>query len=786
MSDSNSKAPVSPELEATNFIRAIVAEDLKTGKHDGRVVTRFPPEPNGYLHIGHAKSICLNFGIAAEVTGGVCHLRFDDTNPVTEDTEYVDSIQKDIRWLGFDWDTKLFHASDQFEKLYDLAVKLIRDGKAYVDSSTEEEIRENRGSIEEAGKPGLYRDRNVEENLDLFTRMRAGEFKDGEHVLRAKIDLAANNMKMRDPLIYRIRHAHHYRTGDTWCIYPLYDFAHGQCDALEGVTHSFCTLEFENNRELYDWLTEHLEFELPPKQFEFARLNLNYTLMSKRKLLQLVNEGHVTGWDDPRMPTLSGLRRRGYTPESIRNFCERIGVAKAFNIIDIGHLEYSIRDDLNPKVRRALCVVDPLKVVIENYPENAEEDLLSAPWYPHDVPLEGERQLPFAREIYIEREDFTEDPPAKWFRLAPGREVRLRYAYFIKCEKVIKNDAGEVIELRCTYDPATRGGQSPDGRKVQGTIHWVSAEHSLQVETRIYDRLFNVEAPGAGDSDFRQQLNPDSLRIMNESRVEPALAGSQVGTSFQFERQGYFVVDPDSTDEKLVFNRTVTLRDTWAKIAQKEAGEAVQQKSRKTKVQAQPKVSEEEMAAARAAARSPEQAQRFARYNGELGLSEQEASLLADDDAVAGIYEDALAAGGDTQDVARWIVNELLRELKTRAVGDLPFGGAELAQLTALIAQGDITATAGKEVFAAMLEAGDAAAASPQRIVEERGLSQMGTDATAGIIEEVLAENDKKVEQYRAGKTNLMGFFMGQVMRKSAGRADAQQVKAILGEKLGG
>jgi glutaminyl-tRNA synthetase len=567
MSDQNSStAPPAP----VDFIRTIVADDLATGKHAGRVATRFPPEPNGYLHIGHAKSICLNFGIAEE-TDGTCNLRFDDTNPAKEDVEYVDAIKEDVEWLGFQWDG-LYFASDYFERLYQFAVTLIRDGKAYVDSLNADEIRAYRGTLTEPGRNSPYRDRPVAENLELFARMRAGDFPDGAHVLRAKIDMASPNLNMRDPTLYRIRHAEHHRTGGAWCIYPMYDFAHPLSDALERITHSICTLEFEDHRPLYDWLVLNLIEGDRPQQIEFARLNLNYTVMSKRKLLQLVEQKHVAGWDDPRMPTITGLRRRGYTPESIRDFCSRIGVAKKENVIDVAQLEHSVREDLNRRAPRVMVVLKPVRVVITDYPEGQVEQV-EVPNNPED-PSAGKRQVPFSRELYIEREDFMEVPPKKFFRLAPGREVRLRGAYFITCSQVIKNDEGEVIELRCTYDPATRGGSSPDNRRVQATLHWVSRQHAVPVEVRVYDRLFSVEDPEAvaNGKTFLDNLNPNSLEVLRSCQAEPSLAGAAVGSRFQFERLGYFCVDADSRPGAMVFNRTVSLRDTWAKIAQKQQG----------------------------------------------------------------------------------------------------------------------------------------------------------------------------------------------------------------------
>jgi glutaminyl-tRNA synthetase len=558
-------APQAP----VDFIRSIVNDDLSTGKHGGRVATRFPPEPNGYLHIGHAKSICLNFGIAQE-TGGTCNLRFDDTNPTREDVEYVDAIEEDVRWLGFAWDG-LYFASDYFERLYGFAVRLIREGKAYVDSLDADEIRAHRGTLTEPGRNSPYRDRSVEENLDLFARMRAGEFPDGAHVLRAKIDMASPNFNMRDPTLYRIRHATHHRTGDAWCIYPMYDFAHPLSDALERITHSICTLEFEDHRPLYDWLVNNLFDRDRPQQIEFARLNLNYTVMSKRKLLQLVEQGHVAGWDDPRMPTISGLRRRGCTPESILDFCSRIGVAKKENVIDVAQLEHSVREDLNRRAPRVMTVLKPLKVVITNFPEDHVEwaDVINNP----EDPAAGTRRVPFTRELYIERDDFMENPPKKFFRLAPGREVRLRCAYFVTCREVVRDERGEVVELQCTYDPATRGGDAPDGRRVKATLHWVPAKDAIEVEVRLYDRLFSVEDPerAVEGKTFLDNLNPGSLEVLRGCRAEPGLARATAGQRFQFERLGYFCVDPDSRPGSLVFNRTVSLRDTWARIASKGA-----------------------------------------------------------------------------------------------------------------------------------------------------------------------------------------------------------------------
>ena len=553
--------PAEEPKQGTNFIHAIIDEDIRNGKHGGRVLTRFPPEPNGYLHIGHAKSICLNFGTARKYNGK-CNLRFDDTNPVKEDTEYVDSIKEDISWLGFRWDAE-YYASDYFEQLYRWAVELICKGKAYVCDLTQEEISRDRGAPQKPAAPSPYRNRSVEDNLDLFARMRNGEFPDGAKTLRAKIDLASPNMHMRDPVIYRILHADHHRTGDKWCIYPMYDYAHGESDSIEGITHSICTLEFEVHRPLYDWFVRELEIHAP-QQIEFARLNIDYTVMSKRKLLELVKNNYVAGWDDPRMPTICGLRRRGYTPASIRNFAEKVGVAKRDNVIELSLLEFCIREDLNRQAVRVMGVLNPLKVVITNFPED-KVDMLEAINNPEDETM-GTRQTPFTREIYIERDDFMENPPKKYFRLSPGAEVRLRYAYLMTCNEVVKDASGEVTELRCVCDPDSRGGQSPDGRKVKGTIHWVSAQHALPAEVRLYDRLFTVPNPDdvAEGADYKDNLNPDSLKTVT-AMVEPCLKDARAGNSFQFERLGYFCVDPDTTVNQLVFNRTVTLKDSWAK-----------------------------------------------------------------------------------------------------------------------------------------------------------------------------------------------------------------------------
>lgn len=555
---------------SSNFIKQIIEEDLKANKNEGRIHTRFPPEPNGFLHIGHAKSICLNFGIASEYHG-LCNLRMDDTNPTKEEEKYVRAIIEDVRWLGFDWDERFFYASDYFEKLYEYAVQLIREGKAYVCDLSADEIREYRGTLTEPGRDSPYRDRSAEENLDLFNRMRSGEFEDGSRTLRARINMASGNINMRDPVIYRIQNETHHRTKNMWCIYPMYDFAHCVSDSIEGITHSLCTLEFEDHRPLYDWFLDQLKV-FHPRQIEFARLSLSHTVMSKRKLLRLVEQGYVNGWDDPRLPTLSGLRRRGYTPRSIKNFCDRVGVAKAESTVDIALLEYCIREDLNKTAPRVMAVLRPLKIMIVNYPEDLVEEL-DAINNPEDEKM-GTRKVPFSRIIYIERDDFMEEPPKKFFRLAPGREVRLRYAYFIRCIDVIKDEKGEVTELHCTYDPSTRGGDSPDGRKVKSTLHWVSADQSLTAEVRLYDHLFAKSNPEDTEDkdDFTKYINSESLDILSSCRIEPALKDVEHGERFQFERLGYFCVDPDSSSRKIVFNRTVTLRDTWARTKKARGG----------------------------------------------------------------------------------------------------------------------------------------------------------------------------------------------------------------------
>ena len=790
--------PGGGRAEGTDFIRTIVARHQEEGTYGGRVETRFPPEPNGYLHIGHAKSIVLNFGLAAE-NGGVCHLRFDDTNPLTEDMKYVRSIQEDVRWLGYDWGDHLYFASDYFDRLYESAVILIRKGKAYVDSLGEEEIREFRGTVTEPGRDSPYRGRSVEENLELFEKMRAGEFGDGEHVLRAKIDMAHPNMIMRDPVLYRIRHASHYRRGDDWCVYPLYDFTHCLSDAFEDITHSLCTLEFDNNREIYDWILEEVGFQEPRShQYEFARLNLDYTVMSKRKLLKLVDGGHVDGWDDPRMPTIAGMRRRGITPEAIRSFAEMIGVAKADNRVDMGKLEYAIRDHLNRTAPRVMGVLEPLKLVITNYPEGGSEEL-EAPSYPRDVPLEGSRMVPFSGELYIEQSDFLEDPPEDFFRLAPGREVRLRYAYFIRCDEVVRDPAtGEVTELRCTYDPETRGGSAADGRKVKGTIHWVSAAHALPVKVRLFDRLFTVPDPEdvPEGQDFTSRLNPDSRVVLESAHVEPSVGRGPVGTRYQFERQGYFMADrEDSEPGHLVFNRIVTLRDTWGKRVEANLAEAVEigdeakasvggtsAAGARTDASAPPGADTGREARDRTRAANPTLASDFQRFREEVGLSEGQADILSGSEELATFFTEALESHANGPGLANWMVNELLRELKGRALSDLPLSPSSLASLVALLDENAISQPVAKEIFGEMVRTG----IDPRAAVKERGLEKLSdTEALATMVEEVLAEFPDKVAEYQGGKTGLMGFFTGQIMRRTQGRADPRAVQEILKDRLG-
>jgi glutaminyl-tRNA synthetase len=764
------------DTPGTDFIREMVRADVAAGAYGGKVVTRFPPEPNGYLHIGHAKAICLDFGVAAEF-GGRCHLRMDDTNPTTENMEYVEAIQRDVRWLGFEWGEHMYYASDYFLRFYELGEKLIRLGRAYVCDLSEEEFSEKyRGTIAEAGKESPYRKRPVEESLDLFRRMRAGEFRAGERVLRAKIDMASPNMKMRDPPLVRIKHAHHYRTGETWCVYPLYDYAHCLEDSFEGVTHSLCTMEFESARELYDWVIAATEVPHVPHQTEFARLNLTYTVMSKRKLLDLVEKKRVNGWDDPRLPTLAGLRRRGVTPEAIRDFCAKIGVAKNLSTVDVALLESCVRDDLDRRSPRVMAVLRPLRVVIESLPEAGAESI-DAPYWPEGAKPSGDggttrRPLPFSRTLYIEKDDFMENPPAGYHRLAPGRSVRLRHGAVITCQGVVKDDAGDVIELRCRHDV-----ESPGGKRVDGTIHWVSAAHAIDVDVRLYDRLFAVEAPGDGDRDFMEELNPRSLEVLR-AKVEPSLGSARPGDRFQFERLGYFSVDPDSSEGAPIFNRTVPLKDSWAKVAKKaDPGTKSSAPKKERKGDVPP-------------AEIPEKARRVElgpeaqKLKDAHGLSDEAARVIAQESLLSGLFEQALAAarGSDfKKPVAQLLVNEVLGEARARKLETVPFGGAALVELAELVGEGTLSSAQVKEVLPDMLATGRA----PRAIVADKGLAQIATtDVLEPLVREVLAENADAVARYKAGNVNVLGALVGMVMKKSRGRANAKLVSDLLKREL--
>jgi glutaminyl-tRNA synthetase len=788
--DASPDAPAEP----SNFIRAVIERDLETGRYGDRVVTRFPPEPNGYPHIGHAKSIVLNFGIrddyAARGLATRCHLRFDDTNPETEDMEYVRAMQDAIRWLGYEWDA-LYYASDYFEPFYAYAVTLIKKGLAYVDSLSAEEIRAYRGTVSEPGRPSPYRDRSVEENLDLFARMKAGEFEEGAHVLRAKIDMASPHMILRDPLLFRIRHAEHYRRGTAWCIYPMYDFAHPLEDAIEDVTHSLCTLEFDNNRKVYDWVLEHAlpsdEVPTRPRQYEFARLNLGYTIMSKRKLLRLVERGDVAGWDDPRMPTIAGFRRRGVTPEAIRTFCEGVGVTRTNSRIEMSQLEHAIRDDLNTRAPRVMAVTDPLRVVVTNWPEGKVEHREADDW-PREIDKAGTRTVPFTRELYIERDDFREDPPEGFYRLAPGREVRLRHGYFLTCDAVIHDDRGRVAELRGTVDLATGDGTAPDGRSPKGTLHWVSATEGVPALVRLYDRLFTVPDPDArqgedgSPEDFTAFLNPDSL-VETQGVVEPSLAERPADERVQFERVGYFWQDPeDSRPGALVYNQIVPLRDRWAE-REAEAERADMEAKRRAKEEAKRRQKARSVAAQRAPgeALTGEARARFQRYTDDLGLARDDAAVLADDAALAAFFEAALDTYDAPQPVANWVVNDLRRVAKDTPLDDLPFGPAELAALVRMQEAGVVSSRGAREVFDVLAAEGGA----PEAIVDAKALRQLDdTEALAAVADEVLAAHPDEAARYRAGETKLIGFFMGQVMRATQGAANPELARQMLQERL--
>jgi glutaminyl-tRNA synthetase len=764
--------------EHSDFIREIIEDDLRTGKHGGRVVTRFPPEPNGYLHIGHAKAICLNFGVAEEY-GGRCNLRFDDTNPLTEGVEYVEPILQDVKWLGFSFGDQALYASDYFEEMFQLALELVSDGKAYVDHLSDDEIKVYRGTLGEPGCPSPYRERTVEENLALFAEMRAGNLADGSCVLRAKIDLGAPNMKMRDPLLYRIRHAHHYRTGGTWPIYPMYDWAHPISDGIEGITHSICTLEFENNRELYDWIIDNTRVSerhgfSRPHQYEFARLNLDYTVMSKRKLLALVEEGRVSGWDDPRMPTIAAMRRRGIGPTAIRAFADLVGVAKVNSTVDIEKFDFCVRDDLNWTAPRVLGVIRPLPVTITSWPEGSSA-AMRAPYFPPDVGKPGERTIPFGRHIFIDHDDFSIDPPAGYQRLAPGRTIRLRYGPCITCDEVV-TEAGEVVALRCHHVPDSVG-KNPPGIKVSGVIHWVPAADSVPAEVRLYDRLFLAARPDDGSGD---ELNPDSVQIVPGARLEPSLANAEPGSRWQLERVGYFVFDvADSQPTRPVLNRVVTLRDSWhGRMPPPEPPPAA---PRPAKTTTRPPRRSRVEYRAEGRVRDPVLAERFRTWPSIYELAEGEADLLTGDRATGDLFEATVAAGAPPASAARWIINELPGELGDRPLHAARFTAPGLAELLLALEAGEITGTAAKDVFAEMVERGG----QPKEIIAERGLAQVSDEAViASLVDKVLAANPDKVDGYRAGKIGLLGFFVGQVVRSSQGKANPQVVQQLLAARL--
>ena len=750
--------------ESKDFLRTIVENDLKSGKYN-EVVTRFPPEPNGFPHIGHAKSICINFGIANDYNG-YCNLRMDDTNPTTEDTKYVEALKDAVEWLGFSWGSnKVYYTSDYFPKIYDYAVQLIKIGKAYVDSINEEEMREYRGTVTQAGRRSEYANRSIEENLDLFERMKKGEFKDGAHVLRAKIDMSAANMKMRDPLLYRIRHSHHFRTGDEWCIYPMYDYAHCLSDYIEGVTHSICTLEFENNRDIYDWVLDTLELKLPrPYQHEFARLGINYTVMSKRKLLELVNGNYVSGWDDPRMPTIAGYKRRGYTKESILNFCDQIGIAKANSMVDVSQLEFCIRDDLNTKAPRVMAVLDPIKVTIENY--NGSEEI-DAPYFPHDIPKEGSRKIPFSNEVFIEREDFSENPVKGYNRLTLEQSVRLRHAYIITCKEVIKDASGNIVEIKAEYNPNSKSGSDTSGIKVKSAIQWVDAVRAKKIEVRLYDRLYKNEAP-----EGLEDLNPNSLTIIKDALIEPAVIIDKADVRFQFEREGYFYADPiDYTDENPVFNKIVGLKDSWAKKTKTE-DKPVEKVVVKQEVKKEVVIGvEQEM--------SESQKALFGKYTNKLGLNNEVSNILARDEELSKFYEEALAELNSPVAIANIVANDVAKELKQS--DKLNFNAKQIVQLVKMIDEEIISNKIAKQVFEEMVKSG----VNPEKIVEEKGLVQI-TDVNIilPIIDEVIAKNPDNVAKYKAGNDKLFGFFVGQVLKATDGKANPKVVNDLVIEKL--
>ncbi len=748
--------------KSKNFLQTIVEKDLQSGKYK-EIITRFPPEPNGFPHIGHAKSIFINFGIARDYNGH-CNLRMDDTNPTKEDTQYVEALKDAVLWLGYKWEGNIHFTSDYFTQIHKYAIKLITMGKAYVDSVDEEKMRELRGTVTEAGKRSKYAKRTVAENLDMFERMRKGEFKDGEHVLRAKIDMSAANMKMRDPLMYRIRHTEHFRTGNKWCIYPMYDFAHSLSDYIEGVSHSICTLEFENNRDIYNWVLDTLDLTPPrPYQHEFARLGINYTVMSKRKLLELVKGKYVDGWDDPRLPTIAGLRRKGYTPESIVTFCEKVGIAKANSMVDISQLEFTIRADLNTKVPRVMCVLDPLKITLVNYKEKGEK--LDASYYPDDVPKKGSRALPFSREIYIERDDFEENPPKGYFRLTPEQPVRLKHGYIIACKEIIKDINGCITEIKAEYYPTSQSGSDSSGIKVKSAIHWVSADTAKRVEVRLYDRLYSSEIP-----ESIEDLNPNSLKVITDALIEPAVVNEKPDERFQFERQGYFYADPiDYTDEKPVYNKIVGLKDSWGK---------------KTKVTPQKSQTKEkkEQIDGEVVAMTPEQEKLFDRYKKELKLNGEIANTLARDADLSAFFEMALKVLYSPINLANIITNEVAREIKQSSKDSLKFTPNQIAELIKMVDKATISNKIAKQVFEEMVTSG----ANPKEIVEKRGLLQISDpDHIGRVIDEIIEKNYENLEKFRAGNKKLLGFFVGQVLKATGGKANPKLVNQLLVQKLG-
>ncbi len=746
--------------KSKDFLRRKVEEDLKAGKYQ-EIITRFPPEPNGFPHIGHAKSISINFGIARDYQGR-CNLRMDDTNPTTEDTQYVEALKDAVQWLGFEWDKDVHYTSDYFFKLYAYAKELISMGKAYVDSLPEEQMREYRGTVTQAGKRSKYAQRSVEENLELLEQMKNGKFQEGEHVLRAKIDMASPNMKMRDPLLYRIKHSHHFRAGDEWSIYPMYDFAHCLSDYLEGVTHSICTLEFENNREIYDWVLDTLKLEPPrPYQYEFARLNINYTVMSKRKLLELVEKKLVNGWDDPRLPTIAGLRRRGYTPESILNFCEQIGVAKANSVVDVAQLEFSIRSDLNPKVPRVMCVLDPLKVTIGNY-DGKEE--LEASYYPHDVPKEGSRRLPFSKEIYIERDDFMENPTKGYFRLTPTQPVRLKHAYIICCKEIIKDEHGNIVEIKAEYYPDSKSGEDTSGIKVKSAIQWVEANEAKEIEVRLYDRLYINESPQNIDD-----LNPNSLKIVKNALIEPAVITQKPDVRFQFEREGYFFADPvDYTDKKPVFNKIVALKEA---SSQKKKTPQNRQKQEPKKVQIDGEVTP----------MTKEEEAKFEKYINELKLNPEVANTLARDKQLSSFYEEALESLFTPVGIANIVTNDIARELKQKDISALKYTPKQVAKLIEMVDNEIISTKIAKQVFEEMSKSGE----EPRQIVDSKGLIQISDPSVLlPIIEEIIVKNPDNVEKYRAGNNKLFGFFVGQVLKATKGKGNPKVVNSLIEDRL--